>query len=773
MDRWGLLDNMLSSTLERLSKQALIHCSVLFTVFASLPVQADDQNASKLSELELAKRDAEDFEKLAKLVKPSVVVIESVDRLGREGGRGTGFVIGGNGVIATNFHVIGEHRNFAVRFADGKTYQPQSILAVDRERDLAVIKIDAKNLPTLSLGNSDRIEPGQPIFSLGNPLGYSHSVSRGVVAAVRELEEGDGKPMVQVAIPIEPGSSGSPTLDLDGRVIAILAIKSGGAMGFGIPSNDLLNLMERQDPVPMEKWLTIGALDVLEWESVMAGSWKQRAGIITASGLGSGFGGRMACLSLAAPPPVPYELEVEVRLDDESGAAGLVFHSDGKDRHYGFYPTNGSLRLTRFEGPNVFTWTILRTLETDAYKLGEWNRLRVRLEKKGRIICSVNDQVVIDLVDPAFDAGRIGLCKFRAPTAEFRKFRFSKRFPSSSISPELAQKIRRLTTSMKEDRSLADEDIGQLVAQGPQVSQALLDHAGELERKAIRIRQLSEEVRERIIISELASSLSGKDERSVDLLKSALLIARLDNEDFELDSYLRKTERIAQKIKSGFPKKATGEEKLKSLVTQLFKEMGFHGSTLDYSHRSNSYLNEVIDDREGLPITLSVLFIELANRLDLPVTGLGLPGHFIAMYRETKPQGSDKKAKEILIDPFGGKIVSRKEAAELTGYPLSAEDFEPARKRDIIARMLRNLIRSAEQDRDSKARLRYLDALLGVEPEDSYMRAMRAMILYGEGRFSRALEDIDLLIKNNPDGPEMKPLREIRERLLEEVVNDR
>ena len=87
--------------------------------------------------------------------------------------------------------------------------------------------------------------------------------------------------------------------------------------------------------------------------------------------------------------------------------------------------------------------------------------------------------------------------------------------------------------------------------------------------------------------------------------------------------------------------------------------------------------------------------------------------------------------------------------------------------------MLRNLIRSAEQDRDSKARLRYLDALLEVEPEDSYMRAMRAMILYGEGRFPRALEDIDLLIKNNPDGPEMKPLREIRERLLEEVINDR
>ena len=87
--------------------------------------------------------------------------------------------------------------------------------------------------------------------------------------------------------------------------------------------------------------------------------------------------------------------------------------------------------------------------------------------------------------------------------------------------------------------------------------------------------------------------------------------------------------------------------------------MGFHGSTLDYDHRSNSYLNEVIDDREGLPITLSVLFIELANRLDLPVSGLGLPGHFIAMYREPTLKNSDMKGKEILVDPFGGKIVSQ------------------------------------------------------------------------------------------------------------------
>ena len=114
-------------------------------------LEAKEENATKLSELALAKREAQDFEKLAALIKPSVVVIESVDRVGREGGRGTGFVVSSDGIIATNFHVIGEHRDFSIRFSDGKSFRPVSILAIDRDRDLALIKIDAENLPVLKL----------------------------------------------------------------------------------------------------------------------------------------------------------------------------------------------------------------------------------------------------------------------------------------------------------------------------------------------------------------------------------------------------------------------------------------------------------------------------------------------------------------------------------------------------------------------------------------------------------------------------------------------
>ena len=737
-------------------------------VLTSLGKESDN-NSTKLSELELAKRDAKDFKNLATLIKPSVVVIESVDRNGYEGGRGTGFVVREDGVIATNFHVIGEHRDFSIRFTDGSTFRPQSILAIDRNRDLALIKIDAKELPVLQLGNSKELIPGQAILSIGNPLGYEHSVSRGVVAAIRELEFGDGRPMVQVAIPIEPGSSGSPALDLNGNVVAILSIKSGGAIGFGVPVNELKKLLGEIDPIPIKKWLTIGALDEHEWKPIMNGTWKQRAGIISGIGLGNGFGGRMLCLNQKKSPELPFEIEVEVKLEDESGAAGLVFHSDGKDKHYGFYPTNGSLRLTQFDGPNVFSWTILKTITSQAYKPYEWNRIRVRLEENGRMICSVNDEVVFDLIDNGFDEGNVGLCKFREPTARFRFFRVSKRFSNSEISPSFAGKIKKLVRPLMHRDSLQPKEIDDLVGMGNPTPQVLRDHALELERKAKEIKSLASEVRERLIIEELAKGLRIEERGSVNLLRCALLIASLDNENFDLDSYLEKADLLADQIKGNFKKSSTQEEKILILVNQLFEKMGFHGSTLDYHHRSNSYINEVMDDREGLPITLSVLLIELANRLDLPISGLGLPGHFMAIYKEDpKKVKNNNKQKELLIDSFGGKIVSREEASLITGIKLKDEDFKPISHRDIITRMLRNLIQSAEREDDSIARLRYVDAIIVIDPDDRYTRAMRAMIHYGESRFTEALSDIDFLIGKNPDAPELDPLRVLRNRLIEQ-----
>jgi regulator of sirC expression with transglutaminase-like and TPR domain len=392
--------------------------------------------------------------------------------------------------------------------------------------------------------------------------------------------------------------------------------------------------------------------------------------------------------------------------------------------------------------------------------------LRVKVEEKGKITCFVNDVPAIEVIDESLVSGRVGLCKFRSPTAEFRNFKQARRIPSSVITQETRQKVRKITRNLAKLDRLPNEDYDRLIKLGNQVPQALLDQASLLKKQSLKLNKLSKNIRERLSIDELARSLAHEDENSVDLLRSALLIARLENPDFNLEAYLKKADNLAQQISSHFPQQASGEEKLKIMVHQLFQEMGFHGSTLDYSHPSNSYMNEVMDDREGLPITLSVLFIELANRLDLPVRGLGLPGHFIAVYSEKV--GSDSK--EILIDPFGGKIVTRKEAAEIVGLELSERDFIPAKKKDIVTRMIRNLIHFGGSDEGTASRILYIDAILAIDPSDRYTRAMRAMLNYGKGDYYDAMQDIDLLISGNPDSPELAPLLEIRNRLLEKNV---
>ena len=157
--------------------------------------------------------------------KPSLCVVTTRGREANREGLGTGFVISADGLIATNAHVIGEGRPIAVEFADGKKYDATVVHAHDLKRDLAIIKIDAKDLKPLALGDSDKLKDGQAVIAFGNPKGLKYSVVGGVVSAVREVE---GRKMIQLAVPVEPGNSGGPLVDMQGRVQGIVTLKSLG-----------------------------------------------------------------------------------------------------------------------------------------------------------------------------------------------------------------------------------------------------------------------------------------------------------------------------------------------------------------------------------------------------------------------------------------------------------------------------------------------------------------------------------------------------------------
>ena len=247
--------------------------------------------------------------------------------------------------------------------------------------------------------------------------------------------------MIQLAIPIERGNSGGPVVDLEGKVVGILTLKSlvTENLGFAVAINSLKPLLEKPNPIAMGKWLTIGALDPRHWQVVGDARWTQHAGRMRADGPGKGFGGRSLCLSTQSRSRDAVRSGRAASVcGEQDGAAGLVFHSDGGDRHYGFYPTSGKLRVTRFDGPVVYDWHVLWEEPRDEYKPDAWNELKIRVEKD-RIQCLCNGAVVYELQDDFYRKGKVGLAKFRHTTAEFKGFRVGEQIEERQIDDADAQ----------------------------------------------------------------------------------------------------------------------------------------------------------------------------------------------------------------------------------------------------------------------------------------------------------------------------------------------
>jgi len=174
---------------------------------------------------------------------PSVVAIRSADSLG------SGFIVGEAGWIATNLHVIAEASELTVVMHDGTQAPVVEVLAVDRDRDLAIVRIDKTHLPVLTVGDSTKVQVGDAVIAIGHPLGLEDTVSNGLISAVRSLDP--NLTLLQISAPIAPGSSGGPLIDKDGRVIGIATAVSreGQNLAFGVPTLYLSKLMTAPQPV--------------------------------------------------------------------------------------------------------------------------------------------------------------------------------------------------------------------------------------------------------------------------------------------------------------------------------------------------------------------------------------------------------------------------------------------------------------------------------------------------------------------------------------------
>ena len=162
-------------------------------------------------------------------------------RGGIERGTGSGFVIGADGVILTNAHVVEGADTVNVTLRDGRGYQGQ-VLGADKVTDVAVVKIEAKDLPVVAIGNSDQLLSGEWAIAIGNPLGLDNSVTAGIISATGRSSSEVGVPdkrvgFIQTDAAINPGNSGGPLLNASGQVIGMntAIIQGAQGLGFAIP----------------------------------------------------------------------------------------------------------------------------------------------------------------------------------------------------------------------------------------------------------------------------------------------------------------------------------------------------------------------------------------------------------------------------------------------------------------------------------------------------------------------------------------------------------
>ena len=174
-------------------------------------------------------------------------------RVGKQTSMGSGVIIEKDGFLLTNAHVVKDAHQITAKLPDGREFKATWV-GVNEETDLAVVKIDGKDLPVAPLGNSDGLKVGQWVIAIGNPFGLEHTVTAGVISAMhrRGVAASEREDFIQTDAAINPGNSGGPLIDLNGKVVGIntaIFSRTGGyqGIGFALPINLAKTLMDRME----------------------------------------------------------------------------------------------------------------------------------------------------------------------------------------------------------------------------------------------------------------------------------------------------------------------------------------------------------------------------------------------------------------------------------------------------------------------------------------------------------------------------------------------
>ncbi len=243
----------------------------------------------------------------------------------------------------------------------------------------------------------------------------------------------------------------------------------------------------------------------------------------------------------------------------------------------------------------------------------------------------------------------------------------------------------------------------------------------------------------------------------VPLAEAALAIAEEEYPDLASDVYLRRIDALARTLEERLPTHRDAATSLRLLRTVLFEEGGFRGNTDAYYDPRNSFLNEVLDRRLGIPITLAVVCIEVGARVGLPIQGVGFPGHFLVKHVAGE--------REIFIDPFhGGEILSADECLErfnamAPGRARDRRHLQAATTRQILRRMLHNLEKIYVEAGDDLRALWVVDRLTLLAPDDPTTRRDRGLVEARLGCTAAALSDLQAYLSAAPAAADADAVR--------------
>jgi regulator of sirC expression with transglutaminase-like and TPR domain len=254
----------------------------------------------------------------------------------------------------------------------------------------------------------------------------------------------------------------------------------------------------------------------------------------------------------------------------------------------------------------------------------------------------------------------------------------------------------------------------------------------------------------------------------IDLAGAALAIARIEHPELSIEPSLAALDGLA--ARSGVSKAGGGRPALDRLREFLFDEEGFRGNADDYYDPRNSCLNDVLERRLGIPITLSVLAMEVGRRVGLEILGLGLPGHFCV--------GSRIGSELLVLDPFGGgRVLERAEAEAIVSrsvgraVKLTDAHFAPTPKAQIVVRMLRNLESIYARREDWAKALAVIDRLLVVDAGVPAHLRDRGTVLVKLGDLHRGASEWERYLTRYPQARDAaafkEELRRVRQRLAE------